>query len=300
MTQDASESAADRGDPVPREEHGIVVLHESRREALVVKPAGLSVELPGHAVDSRSLLAWARQRWPDATPRLPHRLDRMARGLVVIALDDDAAAFHSRMVAERKWTKHYLARVKMGPDVDRTALVGVHRAHLRTRGRRAEVVRSGGKLSVLEVVAVGDAGRVTPDTAPPRAGAGRGGRGGQGVCSDVGLKAERHQAHVLVRLETGRFHQIRAMLAHLGAPIAGDELYGGGDARSTRPPYLEHVILSLPMAMTADAALQSGSRAPTTTFWWRDDPDREPVEPSLLAALRAIAAAPESMVDEAP
>ena len=33
--------------------------------------------------------------------------------------------------------------------------------------------------------------------------------------------------HLLIRLLTGRFHQIRIMCAALGLPLAGDPLYGG-------------------------------------------------------------------------
>ncbi|HMN95994.1 MAG TPA: RNA pseudouridine synthase [Phycisphaerales bacterium] len=237
----------------------IAVLHQTPREAIVIKPAGLSVELPRLKEDSMSLIAWARRRWPAAAPRLPHRLDRIARGLVVIALDPEAAAFHARMVAAGRWGKHYLARVASDPD-DSLRLVGRHGAFLKERGRRTEIVRSGGRPARLEVLAAAEA--------PERPG----------------------QSHLLIRLETGRRHQIRAMLAHLGAPIAGDPIYGAGIGRrgdeairSRSPeqgaPYLEHAVLELPLA--------SDDRAPTV-FWQPEDARRERLAESMRGALTAL------------
>lgn len=253
------------------------VLRAGPHDAFIVKPAGLSVELPGDRAGV-ALLAWVRHTLRRPEARLPHRIDRMARGLVVVALDAAAAAFHSRMVAEGRWRKHYLARVAIDsvePGDDRGlakalgSIMGRHRLHLRERGRRAEVVRSGGRPAALEVLAW------APDA---RAAARRGDR------SDARGSAE---AHLLVRLETGRFHQVRATLAHLGAPIAGDELYDVGAARRWRAPYLEHALLWLP-----PFAPDSASQEPLQLVFDPDDPQREPIAPQLREALLRLTEAP--------
>lgn len=41
------------------------------------------------------------------------------------------------------------------------------------------------------------------------------------------LKKYRHHTHILVRLETGRTHQIRVHMAHINYPVTGDPVYGG-------------------------------------------------------------------------
>lgn len=164
-------------------------------ECVVYKPAGLSSEQS--AADGDSLVARVRGQfgWPEA--RLPHRLDRPTRGLMVVARDAPAAARLSAEQREGRWTKWYFARVPAQTGTaGAEALVGAHKAFLRREGRLARVVRSGGDPSRLEVLA----------TAPAVDGNG---------------------AHALVRLDTGRFHQIRAMLAALGFPLIGDSDYGG-------------------------------------------------------------------------
>lgn len=196
--------------------------------------------------EGRALLSWARRRaCPDGLPeeggpRLCHRLDRGSRGLVMIALNREVAAFHGANIAARRWVKIYLARIP----APRGEVLGVHRAYLRERAHRVEAVRAGGRPSSLEVLGCAPA--------PGRAG----------------------QAHALIRLHTGRRHQIRVMLAGLGLPLVGDALYGGapGDL------YLEHALLGWPG--WPDGAPRRA--------WDPDDPAREDLDPGLRARLQAL------------
>jgi 23S rRNA pseudouridine1911/1915/1917 synthase len=221
------------------------VVRRGAREAVVVKPAGLSSEAPGAGRPGapRTLIEQVRTLlgWPDA--QLPHRLDRPTRGFVVLARDRAAVAAHNEAIRAGLWTKRYLARVRPAAGTRTEALVGEHRAYLRREGSVARVVRSGGDPSMLSVEAVAPAP----------------GRGGE--------------FHAVVLLGTGRYHQVRAMLAHLGAPLVGDRDYGG----AAGPMFLEHAWLAFPSA-------DDGVRR---VHWRADDRDREPVDGSLVARLSA-------------
>lgn len=204
--RDATDPRGRRG----RSEPGsLCVLWEGEGEAAVDKPAGLSSERPAShrsaggdpassaALDSAIARARGQLGWPDA--RLPHRLDRPTRGILMVARDARVAARHAEEQRQGLWTKWYVARVPARSDRGdpAEALVGLHRAYLRREGRLSRCVRSGGDPSSLEVLAAAPA----TDAANPH-------------------------AHLAIRLDTGRYHQIRAMLAHLGFPLVGDRDYG--------------------------------------------------------------------------
>lgn len=182
------------------------VLETTPHELVVLKPAGLASELPRDARADSLVQRLAALGFGDL--RLVHRLDAPACGLMVVARSPESAAYYAAEIEARRWHKRYVARVAV-PAATAAALVGAHKAFLKTIGRRAEVVRAGGRPSFLDVVSAAPA----PDA---------------------------RQADVLIRLHTGRFHQIRAMLAHLGAPLVGDTRYGG----PAGPMYLEHVMLA--------------------------------------------------------
>lgn len=190
------------------------LLHVTPHEIVVCKPSGLPSELPRDPRADSLVTRLQAEGFHDL--RLVHRLDSPACGLMIVARSSEAAAYYSREIAERRWHKWYVADVT-GPVEHTQALIGEHKAYLAIDGRRARIVRSGGKPSFLTI------------THAARAGANR--------------------SHVLIRLHTGRFHQIRVMLAHLGAPLSGDTLYGGASLSSvTQAPegtlYLEHVLLA--------------------------------------------------------
>lgn len=219
----------------------VPVLYRSPDDIIVIKPAGLSTERPGAARgDHTTLVGLIQREFPDADVKLPHRLDRLARGIVVIALTPQAIAFHNTMIREKRWRKHYLARVATSPGVDR--LLGEHRAYLIREGTKARSVRSGGAPSFMTIAAVAPA----PDH-PDR-------------------------TDLLIELKTGRYHQIRIMLAELGFPLAGDALYG---SREQDLPILEHIVLKLPLA----------PGEPARVMHLADDPGRPRLHPTMQRAI---------------
>lgn len=226
---------------------GLPILAQSASDLVVVKPAGMATELTR---DPRKEALISRVRaalGPDAHPRLVHRLDRVTRGIVMVTLSKEAAAFYSEQIREGLWEKYYLARIPR-PD-PRTnplhqQLIGQHKAFIKEEDTRAKLVRAGGKPSFLGILAI--------EPCPERP----------------------SECHALIRLLTGRLHQIRVMLAGLGLPLVGDDWYGG----RAGPMYLEHAALWYIDYTTREITL--AHRA--------NDPEREPLNPAMQRALARI------------
>jgi len=228
-----------------REYLGLPILLETAHELVVIKPAGMATELTSDP-KGVSLLSRVRAAVPsDVMPKLPHRLDRVTRGIVVVAISNDAIRFHNEQLRAGAWEKIYLARLSVSRSDEAEGLIGAHKVHLRARDGRAEVVRSGGKRAITEILAVA----ATPD--------------------------RDNEAHALLRLHTGRYHQIRATMAHLGVPLVDDWLYGSVPRREGGRFYLEHLALRFtPYGATRPGAIHL-----------REDPDREAIAPALRTAL---------------
>jgi len=194
------------------------VVWASDHELVVDKPAGLPSEMTYRkdgksaqemvrivAFEADGLSDAAKERLPDAV--LPHRIDALTEGLLVLALSKEAAGWHGKDIAARRWRKLYVAALPRIEEPQR--LLGEQKAYLVRKGRRAERVRAGGKPAFMDIMGIEPSGSDT-DT-----------------------------MHALIDLRTGRYHQIRVMMEGLGVPLLGDRFYGGRDGAML----LRHVLI---------------------------------------------------------
>ena len=195
------------------------VLYEGAGLLCVEKPQGLPVDADDSGVGADTLLLRAQARWPGA--RLCHRLDAGTGGAILLASTDETyeavlAAFRARAIG-----KTYALAVVGAPPQPEGSLVGyIEREEGGAHVRVYDAPRPGAKIARTEYRSLGarDVGGVTVSF----------------------LEAEIH---------TGRTHQIRAQMARLGCPVAGDDAYGDRAANArlhARMPALWCRRLALP------------------------------------------------------
>jgi len=183
----------------------LAIVHEDRDLIVVDKPAGLVVH-PGAGNPDRTLMNGLLAHVP-ALAQVPragivHRLDKDTSGLLVVAKNLEAQANLAAQLAARSVKRTYVALVHGEPPAHGLIDAPVGRdARARTRmavTRRGREART--RYRVLE----------------------RFGGAGRAPC-----------AMLECRLETGRTHQIRVHLQHIGHPLIGDPAYRRG-AKSGR------------------------------------------------------------------
>lgn len=190
-------------DPAPvdilPEDIPLDVVYEDEHLLVVNKPKGMVVHpAPGH--ESGTLVNALMFRCGDQLsgingelrPGIVHRIDMNTSGLLAVAKSDIAHAGLSEQIKDHSFTREYLA-VCYGniKEDERTvdAPIGRHK----TDRKRMCVTQLNARSAVTHIRAL-----------------------------------ERYAGftYILCRLETGRTHQIRVHLAHIGHPIAGDDVYG--------------------------------------------------------------------------
>jgi 23S rRNA pseudouridine1911/1915/1917 synthase len=222
----------DAPQPIPLD-----VIHEDEHVLVVNKPAGLVTHpAPGHWDGTLvNAILWHLQhargsgefriadfglrigtgrtqstiRNSKSTIGLPraglvHRLDKDTSGLLLVAKTAAAHTLLARQLAARVMRRRYLAVVEGWPaqrEGTVRAAIGRHHTH-----RKEMAVRHLGGRSAVTHYRVVAQRHLPPD--PARA--------------PAGLR----YAVLEVSLETGRTHQIRVHLAHLGHPVLGDVTYG--------------------------------------------------------------------------
>ncbi len=181
------------------------------------KPAGLAVHGPG------GVLAAARESL-GAELSLVHRLDRITSGVLLLARGEEALAAAHAAWAERV-TKTYLALVRGTPDppegVVTAPLLEHHTSRpdlLRRALRAAYGPGRAGKLLAGQRV-----GGLPPVPSPGTTAVHPKGRPAE---TGYRLLAARGELSLVAcRPRTGRMHQVRVHLLHLGTPVAFDPLY---------------------------------------------------------------------------
>ncbi len=181
------------------------IVYEDDCLLIINKPAGLVVHpAPGHWNDTlvNALVSRGCSLSPGepGRPGVVHRLDKDTSGLLIIAKGEGSHRALATAIARREVTRQYAALVwgHLGEAREIDVPVGRH-----PRDRKRMIVLSSGKEARTSVEPIA---RFS-------------------TCDLVRLK-----------LATGRTHQIRVHLAHIGHPIVGDQVYsGGGPKRASGP-----------------------------------------------------------------
>ena len=175
------------------------VCFEDAHLIVVNKPAGLVVHpAPGHWSGTLLNGLLAHHAGAAALPRagIVHRLDRDTSGVMVVAKTLVAMQGLVRAIAERRVQRVYLAIAQ--------GTVGAQEQEI-----EAPVGRDPRSRVRMAVVSSGKPARTTASVLHR---------------SSAGCTA------VQCRLHTGRTHQIRVHMAHIGHPLVADSLYGGAPA----------------------------------------------------------------------
>jgi len=187
--------------PPPRPELVLTILHDDGDLVAVDKPPHLVAHRDGAFVHNTFLHELERRCAAVAPLHLVHRLDRETSGVLVLARHADAVRALQAQFAAGIVDKRYLALVH-GNVHDDSFVVD------------APIGPAGGHVAARRAVLASAA------------------RGSKAARTECRVR-ERFAAHTLLEVtpRTGRTHQIRVHLAHIGHAIVGDVLYGEPEAR---------------------------------------------------------------------
>ncbi|MEQ8705054.1 MAG: RluA family pseudouridine synthase [Phaeodactylibacter sp.] len=218
--------------PQPEFDIGELVLYKNNQLIAFNKPAGLPVTTDKTGDKAMEQLG---EIYCKSKLGLVHRLDRPASGVVLFARSENALADLNAQFRERQVEKVYLVAVAEKPAEESGTLVH----YLRRDGRqnKAIVVEGPGK----------DAKKAE--------------------LSYRYLQSSDRYHLLEVRLYTGRHHQIRAQLAHIGCPVKGDVKYGFRRSNPDRSIHLHAWQLSFQHPVSRQAETITAPLPPNDPVW---------------------------------
>ncbi|MCE2402673.1 RluA family pseudouridine synthase [Candidatus Poribacteria bacterium] len=175
------------------------ILYEDSHLIVLNKPAGMLVH-PASGVNSGTLVNALLAHCTDLSgiggverPGIVHRLDKDTSGVLVVAKTDVVHRELSVQFEKHTITRQYVA-VVCGVPAEVTGTIEAQIARSRRDRRRMTTVKNNGRHAVTHYQV---------------------------------LEIYHKFSLVQLTLETGRLHQIRVHLQHIGHPVAGDTIYGG-------------------------------------------------------------------------
>lgn len=220
------------------------VLYEDDDLLIVDKPAGVTVNSKNQVSLANGVAYYFKEHGIKRKVRFLNRLDRDTTGVIVIAKSGLAQSLYQQQMDDNTFEKWYMATVEGIVETDEDSLVlpmersadGIHYEvnpkgkETRTdysvlRRHQSELVDN----SVYKLVNSVDIAQENVDIELQNVD-----KHGANVDKSVHNSQESGYTEVLVRLYTGKTHQIRVAFSHIGHPLVGDTLYG---AQPTGQPF---------------------------------------------------------------
>ena len=225
-------------------EMNLHILYEDDDLLIVDKPAGVTVNSKGQVSLANGVAYYFKENGIKRKVRFLNRLDRDTTGCIVIAKSGLAQSLYQQQMDDNTFEKWYMATVEGIVEADEDSLVlpmerssdGIH-YEVNPRGKETRtdysvlcrhssqpVDKSVNKSKNSVDIASKNVDIELSDVD----------KSGQNVDKSVYNFQECGYTEVLVRLYTGKTHQIRVAFSHIGHPLVGDTLYG---AQPTEQPF---------------------------------------------------------------